>query len=80
MVSKVKNKPKKLDTEKVRLREENAELLLDNSFLRREMQNQPFLKQRLEAAIAERDAYKKRALIAESKLRKIEKEVKSWYI
>lgn len=65
---------KAADMEKQLLRDKLAELTLENMRLGKQMQNSAFLQRRLDAAMAERDEYKRRALKAESALRRITKE------
>lgn len=66
---------KAADLEKQLLKDRLSELTLENMRLTKRLGNETFLRRRLDAVLAERDEYKRRALAAESELKHMCKEV-----
>ena len=66
---------KAADLEKQLLKDRLSELTLENMRLSKRLGNETFLRRRLDAVLAERDEYKRRALAAESELKHMYKEV-----
>lgn len=71
----MKRSPTSADLEKQLLKDKLSELTLENMRLSKRLGNETFLRRRLDAVLAERDEYKRRALAAESELKHMCKEV-----